>query len=131
VLLRYRREALKGDADGILADRQRRELISAIVAGPDVSVTVPRMAPVSTCAGAGKLVRNSNRAATPNVRDARRINSDTGVLLIAFLLIHSGPTASSTAVSIECEGRLNTSSTGANAKMRHWSETAPAARKPR
>jgi hypothetical protein len=74
--------------------------VAPLIWAPEVSVTVPRMAPASTCACAGELVRNSNRAATAKLRDARRINSDTGVLLIAFLLIRLGPTASSTAVSI-------------------------------
>jgi hypothetical protein len=37
------------------------------------------------------LVKNVNRAATANVRDARRINSDTGVLLIAIPPNSLGP----------------------------------------
>jgi hypothetical protein len=107
------------------------ETVAPLTEAPEVSLTVPKIAPASTCACAGELVKNIISAATANVRDARRINTDTGVLLIAFLLRHSGPTASSTSVYRKASPPAERSSAERKRNNAALEQTAPAAKKQR
>src|ERR1700730_10865393 len=68
-----------------------RVTVAPRTSAPEASVTVPRIAPVSTWARRGETIRN--RTATPAAiaSAVRRINIETAVALITCLLGPLGP----------------------------------------
>src|ERR1700722_4832835 len=68
-----------------------RVTVAPRTSAPEASVTVPRMAPVSTWACRGKALRNRIPAAAAIANAARRIKIETAVALITYLLGPSGP----------------------------------------
>src|ERR1035438_3232213 len=102
-----------------------RVTVAPRTCAPEASVTVPRMAPVSTWARRAEALRNRTTAPAAMASAARRINLETAVALISCLLGPVGPYHASSTVAKTKVFVFSKKSTLALRKRRYAAPHAP------